>query len=217
MAEEKIPAIQITTPIGLAKFPHLINVDPHPDFGGDYGVKLLLETDSNECKQLIAQLEAARDTFRPLMEKREKIKDLTKEQYNWPVSEELDKEGNLTGMTEFACKSKGQFKRPDGTMVDRPHPLIYDAQQPPQKIEDAETVIGPKVPYNSRIRLCWSVVPYYAKNRAFGYGITLYIKSTQIIELAQNGASAEECGFDGVDGGYAPAPATTPVPADCPF
>lgn len=214
--KEKIPAIQITTPIGLAKFPHLIKVDPDDAYGGDYTVTLLLDEKSEECKALIQQLEEARDHFRPLMEAREGVKNMEEQQYNWPAKEQFDKEGNPTGMIGFDCKSKGSYKR-DGETIDRPHPTIYDANA--NKIKDALSVIGPTVPYNSKIRLCLNVAPYYAKSRAFGYGITLYISSTQIIELANASgapATAEACGFAPVEGGYAPS-TNTPQPEDCPF
>ena len=205
MTQEKIPAIEITTGIGLAKFPHLISVDPDPEYGGDYTVQLLLPADSDEAKAITEALEDARNTFRPLMEARHEIEDLEKQQKNWPIVVDTNKDGEESGMIAVRCKSKGSYKR-DGKVIERPHPTFYDAV--PNEVADPAAAFGALLPFNSRIRLSLSIAPYYRK--ATGYGVTPYITAVQVIEVAKGAkATAEECGFGAVEGGYATSPATT--------
>lgn len=221
MTKERIPGIQFTTGVGLAKFPHLINVDPSDEYGGDYTVKLLLDEDSDDAKALVKALEDARENFRaPMAERLDMtVEELQKKEENWPVSIDTDQEGNPTGRIAVICKSKGSYKR-DGKTIERPCPTFYDAASPPNKIADPEAQFGPTLPYNSKIRLSLSIAPYYRAKRGIGYGVTPYITAVQVIEVATTGpATAADCGFEGIEGGFTAgsAPAVSAPAEDVPF
>ena len=202
---KKITARRFTTGVGLAKFPHLIVVDPDDEYGGDYTVKLLLAIESDECKALEAFITQCREEFRPLMAEQLGVtaEELEEQQVNWPVVIDRDKEQEETGYKAFLCKSKGSYKR-DGKTIDRPQPDFYDAVG--NKIPNPQAVFGPTLPYNSEIALCLSVSPYHRRAKNIGYGVTPYITAVQVIEVASSGpADAEACGFGKHDGGYTSA------------
>lgn len=200
MTTNRIEAVRLTTPVGLAKFPHLVSVDPHPSYGGDYTVQLLLDQDNEEAQAFVAKLEALRDEMHKQMQANEGRKRPWNTPH-FPVREDLNQDGDATGKYNIRLKSKGTFKRGD-EVIDRKL-KFYDAKG--QLIENPAQALGGEVPMDSKIAARISVAPY---NASGNFGISLRIDAVQVIELGQSAsvATAEDCGFGVHEGGFA-APA----------
>lgn len=135
MAEEKKKRVNITSPVGVAKFPHLskpqtsINnkvIDPV------YGVTLLVDPNDADVSAFVAKVEQAHAAA--FAEAKKKKRSLTDMGLKNVIREEVrkDEEDNEipTGKLEIRFKAKACGKRKDGTPWSF-KPWIYDARLTP--------------------------------------------------------------------------------------
>ena len=203
MNNQRIEAVKLTTPVGIAKFPNLVSVDPHPEYGGDYSVQLLLDNESPEAQEFVQKIEAIRDE----MHKQMQANMGRKKPWNtphFPVSDDLDQDGEESGNYNVRLKSKGSYER-GGQTIERKI-TFYDASG--TKIENPAQAFGGEVPMGSKIAAAIQVAPYQS---GANFGVTLRIEAIQVIELGGSNApaSAEACGFAVHDGGFAAPAAPT--------
>ena len=203
MNNQRIEAVKLTTPVGIAKFPNLVSVDPHPEYGGDYSVQLLLDNESPEAQEFVQKIEQLRDE----MHKQMQANMGRKKPWNtphFPVSDDLNQDGEESGNFNVRLKSKGSYERGGQTIERKLN--FFDATG--QKIENPAQAFGGEVPMGSKIAAAIQVAPYAS---GANFGVTLRIEAIQVVELGSSNApaSAESCGFAVHDGGFAAPAAPT--------
>lgn len=178
---------QFVTPKGVAKFPALNAPDTLHDKDGIFKVGLLLPPD--EAQVLIDLLKPHLDEA-VAWAKRENPRVAKSIVAHSPWADEVDREGNETGLIEFKFKAKAKGKRKDGTTFDRRIPL-FDAVRTP---------ITKNVGGGSVIKVSAAAVAYFAAATKQA-GITLRLNAVQVLELREFGArDAAGFGFGEEDG-----------------
>ena len=196
MADKKYP-VSITTPFGSSLWAHLIEPDKKFTELGDFKVNLKL-TDE-DAKDLIAQIQAAKETalvdFQAEAKAdgksakaiaRIKLSDID------PYEEDEDEDG----IQIFKFKRKAAFIKDNGERLDFEVPLV-DAT--------GKTIPADKKPNignGSTVRIIADLVPYHMATS--GVGISLRLSKVQIktlVEYSQDGPGFDAC----EDGGYVPA------------
>ena len=211
----RIELVRLTTPIGLAKFPNLVSVDPHPEFGGDYSVQLLLDKDNPEAQAFVAKIQQLRDEMHAQMQANMGRKKPWNTPH-FPISDDVDQDGEESGKYNIRIKSKGSYERGGQTIERKVN--FFDATG--QKVENPAQAFGGEVPMGSKIAAAIQVAPYQS---GANFGVTLRIEAIQVIELGGSNApaSAEACGFAVHDGGFAAPAAPTfsdnSIPEEAPF
>jgi hypothetical protein len=188
MAEKREKLPRFTTPLATAVYPHLITPDTKFDADGVYkcDVKLTRE----EAQPFIDELEAIRDKFWDglVAEDKKLARQYSKESV---YTDELDDDGNETGMVIFKTKMKAKVtsKKTKKTYVSEPR--LFDAAN--QRIHP-ESVYG-----GSRVRVAGEVKPYKMDSTK-KVGVSLRLKDVQIVELVEGGGGGSP--FGEVKGGY---------------
>lgn len=199
----------LTTPVGRARFPKLIQPD---EFKGKKQYKVDLVLSADEAKAAEATLEPMLQGFveetrmnleqavseagnvRDKKKAEEDLAKFEKAETREILHEDYDKDGNPTGKLYLKFNTNYSFKdRRSGEEIVR-HVPFFDSQG--QKTQPA--AIGP----GSELRVNYSPSPYYHGGNK---GISLKINAVQIISLSGGGfdnASASELGFGAVEGGY---------------
>lgn len=165
----------ITTPAGIARYPHLNRPDLKFD---DVGVfKVNLEMSNEDAESFIAKIDELFTEF--VSEKKRELKKDKLKMHAFPWEEN-------DGMTQLKLKVKAVGKTKAGEEYSR-QPKIFGADGKP-----LEANIGG----GSKIKV--AVVPYFWYTASLGAGITLQPKAVQVIDLVTwgDGASAEAYGFD---------------------
>ena len=165
----------ITTPAGIARYPHLNRPDLKFD---DVGVfKVNLELSSEDAEPFLKQVEALMSEF--VAEKKRELKKDKLKMHAAPWEEN-------DGLVQLKLKVKAVGKTKSGEEYSRA-PKIFGADGKP-----LEANIGG----GSRIKV--AVVPYFWCTASLGAGITLQPKAVQIIDLVTwgDGGTAESYGFD---------------------
>ena len=188
----KSKKIKMTSPKGIAVYPHLSEPNRRFDSNGVYEVKLKLEGD--EATAFVDRLKNILDdhhtTVSKEMKKKVKRADL-------PVTEVVDDEGHETGEVEVKFKLKAQFDYEGKTVTQRP--VLLDAKKNP--ITDVHVGSG------STLRIGCEVFPYYTAT--VGAGLSLRCKVVQVIDLVEYGGGTAGYDFDDEDGFEAVATAMT--------
>lgn len=186
----------VTTPAGIARYPHLNRPDTKFKEAGEY--KVNLELSSDEAEPFIKQIEAIFAGYLPaklaeinnklVMEGQPKKSKLKQHPAPW---EEND------GLIQIKMRVPATFKGKDGEFISR-QPKIFGADGQP-----LEANIGG----GSKIKV--AVVPYCWYTASLGAGITLQPKAVQVLDLVTwgDGGSAVSYGFD-VSEAKAPAAKT---------
>lgn len=184
----------ITTPVGIARYPHLNRPDTKFD---DVGVfKVNLEMSTEDAEPFLKQIEALFAEYLPA-----KLAEIN----NRLVMEGLPKKTKLKhhaapweendGMTQLKLKVKAMGKTKAGEEYSR-QPKLFAADGQP-----LEANIGG----GSKLKV--AVVPYFWYTASLGAGITLQPKAVQVLDLVTwgDGGGASAYGFDVVE---APQPTT---------
>ena len=184
---------RILTPAGIAKFPRLLVPETKFTKDGVYSTQLPVRT--KDAGELCALLEVkAKDA----LEKAKKDAPGKQIKLNPPYTIEYDEGGLPTGFTIFKFKSSARFTRFDGTVVDHKIPAFDSGCN---KLPEM-----PNVRSGSKIRVNFTPIPYFvAAHRSAG--LSLYINSVQIIELAAPN--------DGVESFLASRPSRGGIPGVC--
>lgn len=190
-----------TTPVkGVFMFPNLTKPDfgtkEHPKEGGEYNLRLVYS---------LAEAQSMNDLLEPVVEEaraaaeaefaklpvgtRKKIGSITEN----PVFNELyDKETEEpTGNGYFRFSMKASGKNAKGEKWER-KPTIFDAKGKPVTLK---TIWG-----GSQGKVSFEAVPYFVAGSG-AFGVKLYLRAVQVIELNQGGSrSASDFGFGSEDG-----------------
>lgn len=191
MADKKPKRPTFSTPIGIARYPHLNKPDTRFS-DGDYKCDVRLRAD--DAKELIEQLEAIRDEFFDAQEP--KIKKTYKKAEVFTV--ELDDEGNETGYVIIKTKlnANGKNKTTGETWTNEPKLFDADGEPLPKSVQIWS---GSKV-------IVAGTVNTYAMAKEKTIGVTLKCRGVQVIELVSGqGQTAESFGFKKQKGYKAPS------------
>ena len=173
------------TPLGVAKFPALVQPDtqfdkPH----GVYKVDLILTP--AESIVVEAKAKEAAEKYR-----QEDLKN-NPSRKSWgihlPILPDLNKEKEETGMVIARFKQKAKIATRDGRLIDKSI-MIHDAQ--------GNRVTGVDPRGGSKIHVAYYMLPYAAPTTRT-YGITFRLVAVQIIELVES--SQREVGFTPKEG-----------------
>lgn len=165
----------ITTPAGIARYPHLNRPDTKFD---DVGVfKVNLELSAEDAEPFITQIEGLLAEFVA-----EKKRELKKDKLKMHAAPWEDNDG----LVQLKLKVKATGKDKAGETYSR-QPKLFNA---------SGEVITDNVGGGSRIKV--AVVPYVWYTASLGAGVTLQPKAVQVLELVTwgDGASASAYGFD---------------------
>lgn len=187
------------TPKGILKFPALTTPDTYK---GDtkYKTGLLLDPSNDEVQAFITKLEGIRDAHvekvkkwltdegKPGLAKKVKVREV--------VKDDLDKEGNETGLVRIDAAMKAEFKDKKTGELKQLRPKFFDARG--QKIARAPEIWGGTV-----ARLGLDLMPTLrAADSAWGVGF--FLDAVFIIDLkGPSGKDASSYGFKPEDDGYA--------------
>lgn len=188
------------TPKGVFKFPNLIKPDygtkefPKPE--GEYNTRLVMTL--AEAQELIDKLQPEMDKAEELAkEKFAEMPVATRKKIGAPKANDFyaeiyDKETEEpTGEVEFRFKMRASGKNAKGEKWER-KPTIFDAKGKPVTLKQ---LWG-----GSKGKVSFEVVPYFVAGTG-AYGITLYLRAAQVIELNQGGSrSASDFGFGQEEG-----------------
>lgn len=188
------------TPKGVFKFPNLIKPDfgteKYPKEGGEYNVRLVMPMDV--AQELIDKLEpemekakeAAEAAFKELsVPARKKLGGIKAQDFYQEVYDRETEEP--TGEVEFRFAMKASGKNKKGEKWER-KPTIFDAKGKPVTLK---AIWG-----GTKGKVSFEVSPYFVDGTGV-YGIKLYLRAVQIIELNQGSSrSASDFGFGQEDG-----------------
>lgn len=190
--------VRLTTPKGVAKYPYLTSPDTKFDSAGIYRTSLLLDPKDPGVEDFLAQLDSLADeayekAVEELKQKGKKAmaKQVTRQA---PYIQEVDEDGNETGMVEvrFKCKAKVESKRHGKTMQLRPR--LFDSKGNPIDPDDISIYGG------SVIRVNFTPSPFFVASSKMA-GVSLLLNAVQVIELVSGGgADAESYGFTEEEG-----------------
>ena len=178
---------KLFTPVGEAVYPHLTG-EPDKKFDSAGVFKTNLRLARDEAEDFIETLEEIRDTFAE--EARAKDPKLKKFTIADVFEEDLDDEGEETGMVVFKSKMKAHVETKSGKEWDQ-RPRIFDSAN---NLLDGETL---KLGGGSKIRLQVEAVPY-AMASSKQIGVSLRLRAVQIVELVEFGGGSP---FDTFEGG----------------
>jgi hypothetical protein len=188
--------IRMTTPAGVAVFPHLAKPDikfataekPH----GHYRLGVSLPMADPATQKLIADLESIRDAGAAKAQaenpkKKIKLADL-------PWKPELDENDDETGNVIFNIKCAGGGVRKDGTEYTRTVD-VFDGKK--NKLDPKKVGIGG----GSTVRVAFEPSAFYVP--ALGAGLTLRLEGVQVLQLVEYGRrDADSLGFESVEDGF---------------
>lgn len=188
------------TPKGIFKFPNLIKpdfgTDKYPKEGGEYNVRLVLPLE--EAQPLIDKLQPEMDKAEE--EAQAKFKELSvpqRKKLGAPKAQDFYQEvydrdtEEPTGEVEFRFAMKASGKNAKGEKWER-KPTIFDAKGKPVTLK---AIWG-----GTKGKVSFEVSPYFVDGTGV-YGIKLYLRAVQVIELNQGGSrSASDFGFGQEDG-----------------
>jgi hypothetical protein len=189
------------SPKGPFSWPKLTVPDTKFKPEGEYSVKLILDSDSPECKKLIKQIDAA--AAESLAECKANAKNAA-EAKKWetksvPYAEVLDTEtGDPTGQTEFTFKmtASGTSKKTGKDW--KRQPALFDAKGKPLAGKDLK-IGGGTIGKISYELMKWGTLQ-------LGASVKLALEGAQIIDLKEFGSRdaksfgfGEEEGFSGDD------------------
>lgn len=154
--------VRITTPAGIARWPHLNEPDTKFNKDGDYKVNLLLGAEDTE--KLRSSMQEVLQKF--IAEGNAK----TKKVAPLPIKEATDAEGNPTGQFEIKFKLRAVGVSRGERWEQRP--ALFDAQGKPMT-----ELVG----NGSKVKVGAEIVPY--STAISGTGVTLRLRAVQVLEL----------------------------------
>lgn len=177
---------RITTPAGIAKFPHLNTPDTKWKKEGQYKVTLVLEESAPGVEKFLKFL---RDAEAEVKNDARKSPKTAKYQLASAIRPHVkkDDEGNeeeVEGFVEVSFKTTATGTRNDGSKWER-KVRMFDAKGNPTNA---------KVGSGSKLKVSFTHEPYIAA-ASRSYGIALYLEAVQVLELVEFGGSAKAQDF----------------------
>jgi len=195
---------KFTSPVAPCKYAHLQqpNVDANGVYKPRFKITLVLDPKNTEHKELLTHISSLDKDAKGLGKKtKEELTAADKEKLatKSPVKKQKDTDGNYTEFYEITFGTSPDF-------ID--HVPTFDSQGSPIFREKNF------VANDSEVIVSWAY-NYYTQGVG---GVSLYLKGVQIIKLIEwEGASAEDLGFDKVEGyveSNPNAPSQTAEPSD---
>lgn len=197
----------LTSPVGVASYPHLTKPDTKFNPGGTYKVDLVLDGSDEAVVAMLAKIDAVveksyADAAAPLKKAlsaaktpkdkaaaQKKLDDLKR---HAPYEAVTDDDNNDTGQVKISTSMKATVTRKDKTTFTQ-KPALFDAKGNPTKAS----------PWSgSKLAVSFEVVPFFMSSTTTA-GASLRLKAAQIIELVSGGAGdADSYGFGSHDGGF---------------
>ena len=177
--------VELLTPVGTARYPHLNEPDRRFNDDGVFACDLILEANGETgafMERLLNEWEAAADYAKDQAGKAN-AKAATP-----PWADEEDDEGGMTGRIILKTKLKHIVRPRNGTPWKKKVHII-DSQKNP---------MGEKVGPGSQLRLKIAVRGWFMPTN--GAGASLDLIAAQVFELKQGGGAVD--GFDAVDDGF---------------
>jgi hypothetical protein len=179
-------SIKVTTPIGTAKWPYLIEPDTKFNADGEYRIELVLDA-GDEAEALFASISAFRDKAAAEYKKLGGGK-AVKIAPTFPVVRNED------GSVSVKAKLKAKVTSKSGRSWEQ-RPAIFDAKGNPIK---SEIRIGS----GSRVRLSIELSPFNSPAIG-GCGVSVRLRGVQVIEIREPKAtSASDFGFGAEETGF---------------
>jgi len=178
---------QYVTTVGVAKFPYLVKPDTKFDDRGLFKTDLILSKEDiqpieDSAMELAKAFKASDVKNHPARKGWD---------YHIPILEDLDQDGNETGMGIARFKQAAAIRTRDGREIKKSI-LLFDSQG--NRLTDVNPYSG------TRMAVAYTMSPY-ANPTGKRYGVTFRLVAAQIIDLVEGtGASADTMGFKKVDG-----------------
>lgn len=194
-AMDKHDKLFVTTPPGLAVFPHIAQPDTKYNADGEFTVALRLDLSDSATTYKINKTLYATGAAGFVKEITSRIDVIASAATN-PVKNlffkpVLDESGRETGLVDAKFKMKA-IVRPRGSESWSQEPRVFDSAGNP-------VLPRPNVGGGSLLRVSAELVPYDGLNP--GCGLTGRLKALQILELVEATGGAESLGFD-VENGF---------------
>lgn len=187
------------TPLGTAKFPALVVPDTKFNADGVYKTGLLMTAE--DAEELSEKIIEVRDAFRKqTMKDADKKRQAVLKKYSnrEPTTEDLDEDGEETGLVCFNLTMKATVTKQDKTTFTQ-QPKIFDTDNKDIRHE------GLRLWGGSTLKAAGELVPY-CMDSSKEFGVSLRLKAVQVHTLNEGGDSAEGYGFDTCDDGFKAAP-----------
>lgn len=191
------------TPLGTAKFPALVVPDTKFNADGVYKTGLLMTAE--DAEELSAKIIEVRDAFRKeTMRDADKKRQAVLKKYSdrEPTTEDIDEDGEETGLVCFNLTMKATVTKKDKTTFTQ-QPKIFDTENKDMRYD------GLRIWGGSTLKAAGELVPY-CMDSSKEFGVSLRLKAVQVHSLNEGGDSAEGYGFDTCDEGFK----ATPLPAE---
>ena len=168
--------VDMTTPKGIARYPHLATPDTKFSTEGVYTVTLRLSKDAAAPlrKELGTMHQDNLDTLKESTGKEPRDNGV-------PLKDAVDDDGNE--VVDIKFKMRPSFKSSSGEIKHR-RPQLFDANVQPLK----DVYVGS----GSTIKVSFLASPYLAP---IGAGVSLMLKAVQVLDLVQGASSSEEKAF----------------------
>jgi hypothetical protein len=194
-----VEKLRLTTPKATFRYPKLI--EPETKFNPDGDYKVVAIIPAEDAAQLSDQLDALYEQHKASLKAQAPTQKFKAVDPSYGY-EEID--GKPVFVISTKMKAKGISR--DGRAWSSV-PALFDASGSP--VKDRETLRG--MWSGTTGRVSFEACPFY--NPALGAGVTLRLKAVQVIDLVENGGSADSFGFQG-EAGWAPGETETPLPFD---
>jgi len=186
MMTQQMPTIKITTPIGTAKYPYLMEPDTKFHAEGEYRVELVLDQ-GEAAEELFSRVTAFRDMAASEAKKLSGGK-AVKIAPTFPLVRNED------GTISVKAKMKAKVTTKSGRSWEQ-RPVLFDAKGTPIK---SEVRIGS----GSRLRLSLEIAAFNAPGIG-GFGVSARLRGVQVIEVREPRAtSATDFGFGAEETGF---------------
>lgn len=173
----------LTTPIGVAFYPHVVEPNTTFDENGLYDCKLhVSKADFNSFELLVNDI--VKNAYEQECKARGKTKLQVASKKPLRQTDDGDFEIYAKQKAKVATKTKGTIEFSIA---------LFDGEG--NKINDK-----PKIGSGSRLRLAVEVAPYYTDMIGFGY--TLRLKAVQVIELCEYKSTGNKFGFTSEEDSY---------------
>lgn len=179
-------AIKITTPVGSAKYPYLIEPDTKFHADGEYRVELVLDS-GEAADELFDQVTAFRDKAAAEAKKLSGGK-------NFRIAPHFPLVRNEDGTLSVKAKLKAKVTSKSGRSWEQ-RPALFDAKGNPIK---SDIRIGS----GSRLRLSIELSTFNQPGIG-GFGVSARLRGVQVIEVREPRAtSASDFGFGAEEAGF---------------
>lgn len=170
----------LTSPRGIASYPHLNKPDTKFDADGVYTIKVVVSKKDEKAKALIKLIDTEMAAVLKLAKdeaKGPKAVKKVKPCEDKPYSFETDEDDKPTGNVVFTFKMKASGKNRKTGETFNQKPAVFDAS--------AKPLINAKIGGGSEVKVSFEIVPFYQVK--IGAGVSLRMSAVQVLKLVEWG------------------------------